>query len=91
MCYLFGPPCILYLRVIEDGLTVVDAAANTVRQRPLAVDHRLVPRLAGTERRRVQTSAHRQTHEVPTEIVERHPVPRRHNHTHKSDNYALKT
>jgi len=37
-----------YLRVIEERLTVVDAAADTMRQRPLSVEQYLVPRPLST-------------------------------------------
>ena len=66
-----------YLRVVEERLAVVDASADTVRQRPLAVYHQLVPRPVEAQRRRVHPLAHRQAHEVPTEVVERHPAASR--------------
>jgi len=39
-----------YLRVIEESSAVVDTAADTVRQRPLSVDHELIPRLVEAQR-----------------------------------------
>ena len=69
-----------YLRVIEERLTVVDASSDTMRQRPLSVEQQLVPRLLSAQRRRVHRRTDRQTHEVPTEVIERHPS--RHSHRH---------